>query len=116
MIKRINIKDDHPPVDVAVSRALSEIECSKLQNEPFLKIIHGYGSGGVGGEIKKQLHVELNSLKKSKKIFDYIKGENFQSNHPLYESAIKASPELILDQDLVNLNSGITLIVLNKLK
>ena len=57
MIRRINIKDDHPPVDIAVSRALNEIECSAPQKEPFLKIIHGYGSGGTGGEIKKQLHL-----------------------------------------------------------
>lgn len=116
MIRRINIKDDHPPVDIAVSRALSEIECSALQKEPFLKIIHGYGSGGTGGEIKKQLHLELNNLKKSKKIFDYIKGEAFHSKHPLYENAIKVSPELVLDPDLVNLNSGITLIIIDKLK
>ena len=116
MIRRINIKDDHPPVDVGVSRAISEIECAVLQKEPFLKIIHGYGSGGTGGEIKRQLHLELNNLKRAGKIFDYIKGEAFHSKHPLYESAISIAPELVLDQDLINLNSGITLIIVSKLK
>ena len=116
MIRRINIKDDHPPVDVAIARALREIECSVLQKEDFLKIIHGYGSGGVGGEIKKQLEVELTTLKKEKKIFDFIKGENFSQKHPLYERVVLAAPELILDQDLINLNSGITLIIINKIR
>ncbi len=115
MIRRINIKDDHPPVTVAIARALTEIECARLQNEQFLKIIHGYGSGGVGGEIKKQLLTDLATLKKEKKIFDFIKGENFCNKHPLYEVAIKNAPELVLDPDLVNLNSGITLIILSKL-
>ncbi len=116
MIRRINIKDDHPPVDVAIARAIREIECSALQKDDFLKIIHGYGSGGVGGEIKKQLETELMILKKEKKIFDFIKGENFAKTHPLYERIVLSAPELILDPDLINLNSGITLIIINKIK
>ena len=59
---------------------------------------------------------ELNNLKRAGKIFDYIKGEAFHSKHPLYESAIRIAPELVLDQDLINLNSGITLIIVSKLK
>lgn len=116
MIRRINIKDDHPPVDIAVARALNEIECSKLNKETFLKIIHGYGSGGVGGEIKKQLEIELATLKKDKKIFDFIKGENFSKTHPLYERIVNSAPELILDSDLSGLNCGITLIIINKIR
>ena len=116
MIRRINIKDDHPPVDVAVARTIREIECSVLQKENFLKIIHGYGSGGVGGDIKKQLEIEFANLKKEKKIFDFIKGECFCDKHPLYEKIVSVAPELILDPDLSNLNSGISLIIIQKLK
>ena len=115
MIRRINIKDDHPPVDIAIARAVNEIECSRLNKETFLKIIHGYGSGGVGGEIKKQLEIELNNLRKDKKIFDFIKGENFSKTHPLYERLVDTAPELILDSDLAGLNSGITLIIIRKI-
>ena len=66
MIRQINIKDDHPPIDVAIARAIREIECSALQKDDFLKIIHGYGSHGKGGVIKEAIKHYLPELKKKK--------------------------------------------------
>ena len=114
MIKRINIKDDHPPADIAISRLLSEIEVCHIANEKLLKVVHGYGASGVGGEIKKQMEIQLSHLKKEGKIYDYIKGECFCATHPKYEDLKVKYPELILDSDLSGLNSGITLIILKK--
>ena len=111
-IETINIKDGFPPSDVAVANMEIFIDICKKTDTKVIKVIHGYGSHGVGGEIKKQAHLRLQELKKFKKIENYIPGERFGENEKHGEFILQNFPELIIDEDLKNYNSGITLIFL----
>ena len=113
-IKTINIKKNYPPADVAVALLEIEIEANKKGNVGALKVIHGYGSHGVGGEIKRQLTKRLAELKKHGKILDYISGEKFGDAEKSSEFILKNYPSLIIDSDLRLYNSGITLVFLKK--
>ena len=111
-IETINIKDGFPPSDVAVADMEIAIEQFDKSETRALKVIHGYGSHGVGGEIKKLARQRLVELKKRNKILDFIPGEKFgeQEKHDYF--ILENFPELILDSDLKNYNSGITLVFL----
>ena len=113
-IETINIKEDYPPADVAI--AMMEIEIDRLAKSDVLalKVIHGYGSHGVGGEIKRQVHSRLAELKKQKKIKDYIPAEQFGFLARQDKYVLNKLPELIYDLDLGNYNNGITIVLLKK--
>jgi hypothetical protein len=117
MIKEINIKEDYPIVDVAIARIQEEIDLHKKYGEQVIKIIHGYGSHGVGGKIKQQLDLLLPSWKKKKYIFDYIKGESFTFStiqNKNFDSDLK---DLLLeDCYFSSLNKGVTILILRKEK
>lgn len=56
------------------------IECFKEEwkkGKKVIKVIHGYGSGGKGGKIKKSVREYLN---KNSKIFKYDTGEGIELN------------------------------------
>ena len=112
MIFTINIKQEFPPADVAVGNALNEIDVQKIAKRKILKIIHGHGSHAKGGLIKQELHKALQEQKRKGKIRDFIKGENFTDKHPLYQEIIRLAPDLIVDNDLININFGITIVLI----
>ena len=112
-IKTLNIKQDFPPADVAVANMEIEIEALTGSEIKAIKIIHGYGSHGVGGEIKRQLIKRLSELKKQGKVLDFVQGEKFGQEQKSSAYILKKYPELILDEDFKNYNSGITLVFLN---
>ena len=111
-IETINIKQDYPPADVAV--ALMEIEIERLEKTQTLalKVIHGYGSHGVGGEIKRQTHIRLKQLKRKGLILDFIPAEQFGILARQNKYIEQNLAELIFDPDLSNYNNGITIVLL----
>lgn len=113
MIKLMNLKEGIYP-DVAASLLLTEIEISKLCDVNVIIAIHGYGSHGTGGEIKKEILKHLKLQKSGKKIIDFVKGEQWSENYKNYNELIRLEPELILHPHLANFNSGVTLIWVKK--
>lgn len=111
-IETINIKLDYPPADVAVAQMEIEIERLQKTDTLALKVIHGYGSHGVGGEIKKQVHEKLFMLKRQQKILDYIPAEQFGYLAKKDKYILDNVPELIFDPDLSNYNNGITIVLI----
>ena len=90
----------------------NEIDSCKLGGFTALKVIHGYGSHGVGGAIKKEIHVRLKQMKAQKLIRDYIPCETWTPSNPKREQAIKICNELLADSDLYMLNSGVTIVLI----
>jgi hypothetical protein len=112
-IETLNIKENYPPADVAVAEMEIEIERLAKTDVLALKVIHGYGSHGVGGEIKRQVHKRLKELKKFGKIKNFIPAEQFGFLARQDEYLVKNLPDLIVDPDLANYNNGITIVLLN---
>lgn len=108
----IDVKSDMQTCLMAVAQLENEIDACKLGGFSVLKVIHGYGSHGVGGAIKKDIHARLKQLKSHKKIKDYIPCETWTPNNPKRDMAIKASDELLADSDLYMLNSGVTIVLI----
>lgn len=113
MIKVMNLKEGVYP-DVATFMLVHEIEVSKLSDVNVIIAIHGYGSHGQGGEIKKEVARQLRVLKNNKQIIDFVKGEQWSDNHKHYDNLIKLEPELILHPHLQGFNSGVTLVWVKK--
>ena len=114
MVVTINIKKDMPNADYAVFLIDKEIMLSDKTNINVIIAIHGYGSSGKGGVIKKDLHKYLNKMKTYNKIVDYIPGEMWSDLNEKVKEMQAKYPELILNSNLANFNNGVTVIWIKK--
>lgn len=106
----VNLKDDMPPVDIAVCNMELEIECAKVAGVKAIKFIHGYGSNGVGGLICKVVRERLASLKKQRIIKDYIFGEDWNLENPKCFKLLTELKSGYDGEDLNHANGGMTIV------
>jgi len=111
-IKVANLEEGLPTVEQARVRLRSEIQAARTGDYKVLKIIHGYGSSGSGGDLRFALQATLRQMVDAREIRDCIYGENWRtSNEPTWE-LLKRMPELKDDRDLGRGNRGITIVML----
>ena len=108
--KEVNIKADLPTADLAVKRVGYNIQNGKIWGCSAIKIIHGYGSSGIGGKIRVAVRQELAAMKAAGKIRDYVIGEEFSIFSPATRSMLVACREMRADRDLERHNNGITVV------
>lgn len=77
-----------------------------------LKLIHGYGSSGVGGKIRVEVRQYLERQLRLKKIKLYECGEDFSIFSANTRALLSAYPELRKDSDLERHNNGVTFVIL----
>jgi len=111
-IKTVILKDGMPGVEQARARMSSEIQAARQSGVRVLKIVHGYGSTGVGGDLRIALQSTLRQMAAKKEIRDCIYGENWRKSDERAWTLLKQMPELKADSDLGRGNKGITLILL----
>jgi hypothetical protein len=75
--REVNLELGKPTADEAIRRLTFELHHSKATGVKVLKIIHGYGSSGVGGKIRIEARRYLEGLKRRGQIKDYLTGEQF---------------------------------------
>ena len=107
----INVKSEGQTVSQALGEMEIEIDRCKFAKIPILKVVHGYGSHGVGGVIKVELHKRLRSLKSQGKIKDFIPGEKWIDSNPAKRIAINLCSDLLTRSELNMLNYGVTVII-----
>ena len=107
-----NLENGRPPADVAVTRLASITARERAAGKKAFKIIHGYGSSGVGGRIRTESRKWLANAKAGKKIKAYIPGEDFTIFNTETLSLFTVLPEARRDRDLERGNMGITIVVL----
>ena len=108
----VNLEDGLPRVNEALLRLDRAVADARRDGIALLKLIHGYGSKGVGGRIKEEVAGALARYQRSGLISAAIPGEDFRvSNEPTWE-LLKRAPELKQDRDLSKNNRGITIVVL----
>lgn len=111
MARVINVKNNFPTVDYALYLIDQEIKYSKATGNKSIVVIHGYGSSGKGGVIKEEIKKYLPELKKKKIIVDHVHGENWGDSNPSKLKICELCPDLILQENLQSLNSGVTVIL-----
>jgi len=108
----INLEAGMPTVDIARKRLINGLLTARMTGAKSAKIIHGYGSSGKGGAIKRDTHSFLSKKLTEGTIKGYIKGEDFS---PFSENSRRITgflPELKQDSDYDRGNDGITIVLL----
>jgi len=111
--KIINIKNNLPTVEEARKMLINELDKAINEHFTYVKIIHGYGSNGVGGAIGKAIVKSLKYRKTEGKVLDYISGDRFETFNPYCQKMLDKYPYLHQDKDYNNKNFGITIAILN---
>lgn len=101
-----------PTVSEAMQQLDRELACGRQSGCGIMKLIHGYGSSGTGGEIRIAAQRRLTEMTARGEIRGCIFGENWSKSDEQAWGLIRARPELKKDNDLGRKNLGITIVVL----
>ena len=112
IVRTINLEDGMPTVVQARAQLASELRAARQQGIGVLKLIHGYGSSGAGGDLRIAIQSTLRQMADRGEIRDCIFGENWCKSDEHAWALLKRSPELKEDRDLGRGNRGITVVLL----
>jgi hypothetical protein len=111
-LKTVNLEDGLPTVAQARARLMSELQQARQSGVRILKLIHGYGSSGVGGELRIALQSLLRQMADRNEICECIFGEDWSKSDERAWTIVKRFPQLKQDRDFGKKNKGITIVVL----
>lgn len=111
-IKNVNIENGMPTAAVAEKKVHFEISTAKREGVKVLKIIHGYGSSGIGGRLKVAISRQLADKKKEGSIKAFLNGGDWDIFNQSTRDILDACNDLRQDKDLGNHNQGITIVLL----
>ncbi|MHC1746734.1 MAG: Smr/MutS family protein [Negativicutes bacterium] len=108
----INLEQGMPTVEQAIRRLTGELIRARAQGAKVVKLIHGYGSSGVGGKLRVGIRAELAARKRRGEIKEAVPGENWSIFGEEARRVLDAHPDLNRDRDFERSNAGITIILL----
>ena len=111
-IRILNLEEGKPLVHQALAHLEKELKLARTQGIAILKLIHGYGSTGAGGEIRIAVQKRLRELYEDGQIRACIFGEDWTPSHERTWALLKTQPGLKSDPHLGKRNLGITIVVL----
>jgi hypothetical protein len=111
-VRVFTVKAGMPSVEEARSRLNAEIDKAKRSGTVVLKVVHGYGSSGVGGALRDAVRRSLQKRRKEGKIRAFVIGEKWTVFEEAARQLLEECPELNKDPDLDGYNEGIVLVLL----
>lgn len=108
----INLESGHPKVESAMIKLRLELVTLRRIGIHTVKIIHGYGSTGIGGAIRQATRQYLAEQMNAGKIKAYCPGESFGPFENSGRKIVALSPAFRQDPDWGRQNDGITVVVL----
>lgn len=108
----LNLEAGMPTVEEAIRRMCAGLQEMRSGGVRVVRLIHGYGSTGRGGRLRISVRAELGRLKRSRRIADFVPGEDFG---PFGEAGRRLAdrwPEAARDPDWGKDNQGITMVLL----
>ncbi len=106
VVVTVNLKKGNPDSEFALARLDAAINSHRARGTKVLRLIHGYGSGGLGGIIRNVARDRLEHLRYNREIRDFIPGEDLaQADRSRFAGAFTPDPG-----DFGN--EGITIVVL----
>jgi hypothetical protein len=101
-----------PLIREALQRLERELSLARQEKTKLLKIVHGYGSTGEGGDIRISVQKSLVEMKQTGQIRGYIFGENWSKSDEATWKLLQSHAELKSDSDLGRRNRGITIVLI----
>jgi hypothetical protein len=111
-MKTVNLKERMPLVHQALTQMERELAMARAEGCGLVKLIHGYGSTGTGGEIRIGVQKRLREMSERGEIRGFIFGENWGKSDEQAWKIVTIQPELKQDRDLGKGNRGITIVEL----
>jgi len=111
-MKLVNLELGMPTVHQALVRLSAELDAARREGCKMLKLVHGYGSSGAGGDIRIAVQKRLYEMAQSGQIRACIYGENWSKADDQTWKLLASHPELKQDPDLGRRNRGITIVLL----
>jgi hypothetical protein len=101
-----------PQVHEALQRLERELAVAQQEKATLLKLVHGYGSTGAGGDIRIAVQKRLLEMAQKGQIRGCIFGENWSKSDDTVWKLLQSHPGLKGDSDLGRRNRGITIVLL----
>ena len=111
-IKVVNLEEGLPSTGEALAKLSRETGIAKKERAFALKLIHGYGSSGIGGDIRIAVQKRLREMRERGEIRDYVFGEDWSIANEIAWNLTKDHPEVKSDRDLGKKNLGISIVLL----
>jgi len=111
-LETLNIKDTMPSAEAAWAHCQGAIDGARVRGIRILKVVHGYGSSGVGGKIRRRVRAGAAKLLEAGKLGGLVFGEDWGPFSATARGWVDAYPALRNDADYGKGNEGITLIQL----
>lgn len=108
-VVEINLELGMPTVDVALQRMKDALTTSLRQGFRAVILIHGYGSTGIGGSIKKAVLTTLAEKSLQGVVRSYVGGENWHRQGKNYQKMCKSLEAY--DRRIAG-NEGVTVVLL----
>lgn len=96
----------------ALQRLDRELAAARREKVSLLKIVHGYGSSGTGGDIRIAVQKRLREMVDDGLIRACIFGEDWAKSDDQTWRLLQAQVELKSDPDLGRRNRGISIVLL----
>ena len=93
-VVEFNIKRGNPSVEDALDILTEKIRELQSLGVKAIILIHGYGSSGEGGHIKRAIHGALELNHYADRVDEYFYGENVPYGSPAYHELMKKRPSL----------------------
>ncbi|MGB7602503.1 MAG: hypothetical protein WBM24_19530 [Candidatus Sulfotelmatobacter sp.] len=101
-----------PEVPEALQRMDRELALARQNKLTILKLVHGYGSTGTGGDIRIAVQKRLFEMFQSGQIRGCIFGENWSKSDETTWKLLQSNNGLKNDPDLGRGNRGITIVII----
>lgn len=93
-VVELNIKHGNPSADDALDILAIKIRNLQDLGVKAILLIHGYGSSGEGGRIKRAIHEALEANRYADRVEEYFYGENVPYGSSAYHGLMKKRPSL----------------------
>jgi hypothetical protein len=93
-VVELNIKGSNPSVDDALDTLSVKIRDLQDLGIKAIVLIHGYGSSGQGGQIKRAIHEALEANRYADRVDEYFYGENVSYGSSAYHDLMRKRPSL----------------------
>lgn len=110
-VKEINLERGNPTSQEALKNMVNMIYTAKSTGYKSVILIHGYGSSGQGGAIRRALLSKLEEPMFRGLVDDYVEGRNWEDKKKRF---LDECPQLKEYEDRIKGNKGITVILFKR--